>query len=149
MAVIGRPIEFTEQLADEICELLADGLSMRKICKADDRPNRRTIERWMGHYPEFAAKCARAREWQADYMADLVFDTAQACTPETAQAAKVQIGAYQWRAAKLAPKVYGDKTDVTVKGPNNGPIQSVTATIPISDPIEASKAYQKLMGDDK
>ena len=53
----------------------------------------------------------RAREWQADYMDDLILETANDCTAETAQADRVKIGAYQWRAARLKPKVYGDRRE--------------------------------------
>ena len=42
-------------------------------------------------------------------MDDLILDTANDCTAETAQADKVKISAYQWRASKLKPKVYGDR----------------------------------------
>jgi hypothetical protein len=74
-------------------------------------PNRVTVVRWMQKDPTFESKCARAREWQADYMDDLVLDTANECTSETAQADKVKISAYQWRASKLKPKVYGNFHD--------------------------------------
>jgi hypothetical protein len=142
---LGRPSEFTDELADEICELLMDGMSMRKICQSKDMPNRRTIERWMERDSDFAAKCARARVWQADYMDDLILDTAMNCTSETAQADRVKISAFQWRAAKLAPKVYGDKTEVAITGSNGGPIQSVLHL----DDVEASRAYQRMIGEDK
>jgi hypothetical protein len=47
----------------------------------------------------------------------------------------------------MLPKVYGDKTEVAVTGPNGGPVQSenVTMTVPINDPIEAARVYQKLV----
>ncbi len=70
----------------------------------------------MGTDEAFAAKCARAREMQADYMDDLILDVAHACTPETANADRVKISAYQWRASKLAPKRYGDKVTNVVEG---------------------------------
>jgi hypothetical protein len=41
---------------------------------------------------------------QADLMDDLILETANACTPATAQADKVKIAAFQWRASKLMPK---------------------------------------------
>lgn len=82
---------------------------MRQICLLPDMPNRNTVVRWFENHPSFEAKYARARQWQAHYMDDLVYDTADACTAETAQADKVKIGAYQWRAARLLPKVYGDR----------------------------------------
>lgn len=62
----------------------------------------------------FAAKCARAREDQAELMDEMILDVANASTPETAQCDRVKISAYQWRAAKLKPKVYGDQPQTQV-----------------------------------
>lgn len=137
----GRPSLFSEELAEQICEMLMSGLSLRKICLSPDMPHRGTVERWMAKDPVFASRCARARVWQADVMDDLILDTANACTPETAQSDRVKISAYQWRASKLAPKVYGDK--IAVVGANDGPIQSVAVVT--TDPIEAARAYQKFI----
>jgi hypothetical protein len=51
----------------------------------------------------------------------------------------------KWHASKLAPKVYGDKSEVIMTGPNGGPVKSETR---ISlDPIQASRAYQQLMSE--
>lgn len=113
---VGRPSDFTDDLAELICIRLADGESLRKICAEADMPDRNTVFRWLNKNADFAAKYARAREIQADHMDDLVLETAEGCTSETAQAARVKIDAYKWRAAKLRPKVYGDKQtlDVTV-----------------------------------
>lgn len=102
----------TDELVQKILDRLAEGESLRKICQDPDMPSRHTVMRWQDDNPDFATKCARAREWQADYMDDLVMETAQACTPETAVADRVKISAYQWRASKLAPKKYGDKLAV-------------------------------------
>lgn len=107
---MGRPSICSPELAEVICERLIEGESMRKICRDESMPNRATLLRWMEVDEGFAAKCARARIWQADLMDDLVLETADACTTETAHADKVKISAYQWRAAKLSPKKYGDKT---------------------------------------
>ena len=69
----------------------------------------------MSDNAEFAAKCARVREGpQADYvfdeMAKIEADVISgALAPD---AARVVLSSKQWRAAKLAPKKYGDKTTV-------------------------------------
>ena len=78
--------------------------------------------RWQDEDAEFDTKCARAREWQGDYMDDLILETANACTSETAQADRVKISAYQWRASKLAPKKYGEKVTQEMVGAGGGPI---------------------------
>lgn len=109
----GRPTLYSEAISDRICNQLIDGHSMRQICAAADMPHRSTVIRWMGADEAFATKCAHARALQADYMDDLILDTANGCTPETAQADRVKISAYQWRASKLAPKKYGEKLELS------------------------------------
>jgi hypothetical protein len=114
--MVGRPYKFTEEIADRICDALMSGQSLVKICAAKDMPDRVTVIRWMAKDVAFATRCAHAREAQADYMDDLIIDEANKVTPETAQAAKVKISAYQWRASKLAPKKYGDRVDMNLSG---------------------------------
>jgi hypothetical protein len=143
-SMVGRPSDFTEDIAATICELLMDGLSMRQICLRDDMPHRSTVANWLERHTDFSTKCARAREWQADIMDDLILETANNCTSETAAADRVKIGAFQWRAGRLAPKVYGDKLTTEHTGPGGGPVQSVTVVT--TDPVEAAKVYAKLMG---
>ena len=77
-------------------------------------------------------------------MADMVRDLVDSTTPENAAAARVKLAAFQWLAAKLAPKRYGDKTTVENTGPDGGP--QVSIGINTSDPIEAAKVYQRLIG---
>lgn len=119
----GRPSDYSDKLADIICNRLMDGESLRKICSGKGMPDRGTVVRWMLAHADFAAKCARAREAQSDYMDDLILDVANACTPKTAHADKVKISAYQWRASKLAPKKYGDK--IAVAGDPDNPMKLV------------------------
>jgi hypothetical protein len=113
---MGRPSTFTQEVADAICERIADGESVRVICSEPGMPNRATVLRWLSEHPEFAAKHAHAREAQADVMDEIILDCAMACTPESAPADRVRIGALQWRAARLAPKKYGDKLDMNLSG---------------------------------
>jgi len=113
---VARPSSFSEEIAEKILDSLMDGKSLRFICTADDMPHRSTIIRWMSDNADFATRCARAREMQADLMDDLILDTAEETTPENAAASRVKIAAYQWRAAKLAPKRYGDKIEVEHAG---------------------------------
>lgn len=119
----GRPSSYTQETADIICERLMDGESMVDICRDEAMPSRSSVLRWMEANPEFEARCARAREMQADLMDDMILRVANACTPETAQADKVKISAYQWRASKLQPKKYGDKVTNEHTGKDGGPIE--------------------------
>lgn len=76
-------------------------------------PNRRTVLRWLETNPDFATRYARARQVQGDLMDEKILEEAEKTTPENAHAQRVKIEAYKWRAAKLAPKRYGDRIDVT------------------------------------
>jgi hypothetical protein len=123
---MGKPMSrqtlYTVELADAICERLVNGESLRQICQDEGMPNRSTVIRWMGADEAFATKCARARDEQADYMDDLILETANSCTPESAAADRVKISAYQWRASKLKPKKYGDRTRTELTGAGGGPL---------------------------
>jgi hypothetical protein len=121
----GRPTLYTPDLADVICDRLINGESLRKVCADEAMPDRSTVLRWIGADEAFATKYARARTMQADLMDDMILDTAAACTSETAAADRVKIGAYQWRASKLAPKKYGDKVALVGGGEGDAPIRTV------------------------
>ena len=73
-------------------------------------PDRTTIRRWLGTNPDFASKCARAWELQADWYTDKQLElSADAIAGRVdPQAARVAMSAYQWVASKRHPKVYGD-----------------------------------------
>jgi len=125
MATIGRPSDYTPEITDRVCEELMAGKSLIKICEAEDMPDRGTVVRWMNSNPDFASKCARAREEQAEFMDDLILDAANACDEDNAQSTRVKISAYQWRAMKLKPKKYGDKIQQDI---------DATLRITITDP---------------
>lgn len=109
---MSRPSAYTPEVADAIIDGIMDGLSMVKVCEREGMPHRATVLRWMEADPAFATRCAHARVLQADLMDDKILDVAEASTPETSAADRVKISAYQWRAAKLAPKKYGDKIEL-------------------------------------
>jgi hypothetical protein len=117
---------YTPEIAERICDGLMDGLSLVKICQAENMPHRRTVLRWWEKDPDFATKCARARVLQADLMDDMIIDLINSVTPESASADRVKLAALTWRAAKLAPKKYGDKLDLTHAAPDGGPVQFIT-----------------------
>lgn len=134
----GRPSDFSEELADRICEALADGLSLRTICADEDMPNRATVFRWLAANKAFSDQYARAREEQAETMADEIVgisdegdtrtivgsDDEQIVVYDSTAVARnrLRIDARKWVASKLKPKKYGDKTTTELSGPGGGPI---------------------------
>jgi len=124
----GRPSIYTQDLADELCERLVEGLSLRSICQADDMPGTRTVFRWLRDNEEFKAAYNLAREAQADTLADQILDIADdssgdvkadgSANPESVQRARLRVDTRKWIASKLKPKVYGERQqiDATVNG---------------------------------
>lgn len=125
----GRPSLYSEALTDEICRRLADGKSLKTICKTDDMPAMGTVMRWLTVHEEFRDKYVRAREIQADTIVDEILDIAddgsndwmetergEVVDNEAIQRSRLRIDARKWLAGKLRPKVYGEKVDLTHSG---------------------------------
>jgi hypothetical protein len=123
----GPPSSYTQEMADEICDRLGNGESLVQICHDDHLPNRSTVMRWMAEIPEFATRCARAREFQADYEHDdMQRIEARVLDGEIpADVARVVLSSKQWRASKLAPKKYGDKLQQEITGADGGALKFV------------------------
>jgi hypothetical protein len=111
----GRPSEFTQEIADAICERIAGGESLKAICEDETMPGKTAVYGWLSRHADFADKYARAREIQADAIFDEVVDIADDGELDP-QDRRVRIDARKWVAGKLRPKVYGDKIDVTSGG---------------------------------
>lgn len=131
----GRPSLYTGELAGEICQLIAEGNPLTEICKRDDMPDYRTVMRWRASNDEFRQMYAIAREDQADTLADEILGIADAPavadTPDNVQRDRLRIDSRKWLAAKLRPKRYGEKTESTLLGDPEKPLQvdgSITVT---------------------
>ena len=128
---MGRPSIFTQHIATQICVRLSEGDSLRTITKSDDMPDRATVYRWLAAYPDFCDLYARAREDQADTLADEIIAIADE-QPEIIEVVdkktgeliehkldnaflqwqKNRIDARKWTAMKLKPKKYGERMQV-------------------------------------
>lgn len=105
----GRPSSYTIEIADIICEAIAQGGALYKLCEErDDFPGERTVYQWLEVHEEFAQKYTRARARQADRSADEIVVIAD--TDPDPQRARNRMDARKWHSSKLAPKKYGDST---------------------------------------
>ena len=118
-------MEFTQDMADLICERLAEGESLRSICATEGMPSKAMVFRWLGARKEFADQYARAREAQADALADEILNISDDGRNDTYQdedgnvrtdqdviaRSRLRVDARKWIASKLKPKVYGDKIE--------------------------------------
>lgn len=122
----GRPSTYTQEVADEIVKRMIEGESLTAICKDEGMPPRVTVYSWFDNRPDFYARCARAREALADYLVDEIDELAKSVTPENLDKIKLQVSTKQWRAMKMAPRMYGERVRTEVTGDNGGPIKVET-----------------------
>lgn len=109
-------IDWSEDLVTDICDHLSTGKSILEVGNLKGYPSSDSIYRQMHRDAGFAAAIARAREAGQDYEADACVQMADHADAENWQVVKLRIWARQWRAAKLAPKRYGDKVDLNHGG---------------------------------
>lgn len=107
---MARPSDYTEELGLMLCELIAEGHSLRSICEADAFPDKATVFRWLAINPTFRDQYRASRDLQQDsHVDEMVYIADNEPDP---QKARVRIWARQWVAARMAPKRYGDRIDI-------------------------------------
>ena len=126
---------YSESIADLICERIAKGESLRDICADDEMPARSTVFKWLDENKAFSDQYVRAREAQADLLAEeiiqiaddgandtYVTDSGEAVNHDVIARSRLRVDARKWMASKLAPKKYGDKVTNEHVGANGGEI---------------------------
>ncbi|WP_313382820.1 ubiquitin carboxyl-hydrolase [Pantoea sp.] len=110
-AKTGRPSDYLPEVAADICSLLADGESLRKVCDRPGMPNKATVFRWLAQHDEFRDQYAKATETRADAIFEEMFDIADNVAEEAAAVgkARLRIDTRKWALARMNPKKYGDK----------------------------------------
>lgn len=103
-------LQYSQELADKVCEMIMDGFSLRKIEATDSMPKRLDILRWLRGNPDFQTQYAHAREEQAEFYADEIIEIADNSTDSAK--ARVQVDSRKWIASKLKAKKYGDSTQL-------------------------------------
>jgi hypothetical protein len=107
----GRPTIRTPESAQGICEAIASGKSLRRILARPGMPSYAAVCVWLREDREFQEQYARAREAQADSLAEEIIEIADG--KGDVQRDRLRIDARMWYAGKLRPKKYGAKPDDT------------------------------------
>ena len=141
----GRPTKYSLAIALQICERIADGESLVKICSDPAMPKKTAVYEWLLRHKEFADIYARAREDQADTLADEIHAIADELPQQIVdekgktsrydsayvQWQKNRVDARKWVAAKLKPKKYSDR--ITHQGDNEA--DSINVNVNIFDEL--------------
>jgi hypothetical protein len=135
-------VEFSQEIFDRICALIADGSSLRAACEKEGMPHRTSFNVWRKSEPELQAQYDAACLDREEIYFEQIIDIADECrvgVKKTTKAngdietveidmverAKVQIDARKWSLARMNRKKYGDHITEELTGPNGGPLQVV------------------------
>ena len=151
----GRPSKYTPEIAQKMCEMLAEGVPLREICRQEGFPEWRTVYDWM--YRDDAlgeagtglsAAIAHAREVGQDAIAEQIWMDMNK-EPErilSEGGGRIDSGYVQWQKAKAEiglkllakwnPKRYGDR--VQLAGDAENPLK-------VEAEIHADKLLQALL----
>ena len=143
----GRPTTFgiDNPCWFEICKQISEGKSLSTALKSDGMPSYRSALMMLQNNLEFRTMYEKAIESRADRLAEEILELADEAIPANldgpsksawVQQKRLQVDTRKWVAAKLKPKVYGDRIDV-----------SVTDTrISVSDALKEAK--QRVLTDE-
>lgn len=124
-------VEYTPELAESICQQLAEGKSLREVCKGDDMPSEAAVRKWaLKDYQGFGAQYTRAREVGYYSMMDEIIEISDdgsndwmmrngegeagwSINGEHVQRSRLRIDTRKWLLSKVLPKVCGDKLDLS------------------------------------
>lgn len=130
----GRPTKFSKALGDRICDAISDGKSLRTVCLDEKMPDKATVFRWLRlpSMKDFRDQYARACEARADAFAEDIIDIADDATNDYMEVmdkdgdvigykvngeailrSKLRSDNRKWLMARMQPKKYGERVDIT------------------------------------
>jgi transposase-like protein len=111
-----------------VCELLQAGNSQREVAKTIGC-DRATLSVWLSSDDNRAARARDAKSKAAELWDERAEEVlADADNPLDLAKARELASHYRWRASKIAPKLYGERSQV-----------DVTATLTISDRLKRAE----------
>lgn len=137
---IGRPSDYTPEIAAAICAGVASGLVLESVLdQIPDAPDIRTVFRWQESNEIFRQDYARAKEAQCEVLAGQIITLSdrpvraerikttdggigedgnptpgkiEITTGDNVERTKLQMEARRWYLSKVLPKKYGDRLEL-------------------------------------
>lgn len=150
MAGIGGISEYTPEIGIEICNQLAEGLSLRTVCTGEGMPDKRTVFNWLRKYPEFKAAYDIAKQEASDALVEEIQDIADdgrndymasldpdnpgyKLNGEAINRSRLRVDTRKWIASKMKPKKYGDKLELA--GDPKAPLSVMIQAMPTDEKV--------------
>ena len=138
VVAVDRRSDYSPELANEICERIANGETLRAICVDKRMPDKSTVLRWAAKHDDFTHMYGLAMRLRADVYADEMIDIADNEQGDPRRDA-LRLNARQWVCGKAFPRKYGDAPSMKlaleypVEGPD-GTRQSIEIHFVAPDP---------------
>jgi hypothetical protein len=117
---VGQITVYSPELAAEICCRVANGETLRDVCRTPGMPPVSTVRWWYTHDVEgFAILYAQARQSQVESWGDEIVSISEERDSEPNDR-RVRIDTKRWLMSKLVPKRYGDR--IVHAGDQDAPI---------------------------
>lgn len=118
---------YSSVIADIICQRIAEGESITKICKDPNMPNYTQLTRWRRIHSDFDEAVVMAMKDRGHYLRDKVVDiTDEDLGKNEVPGARLRADIYKWAAEKDNPDTFGSKTKVV--GDENAPLRLIIET---------------------
>ncbi len=129
-------VKYSPEIAKEIARRLANGESLRSICRDANMPDESSVRGWVIYNKfEFAQVYREARDIGLDCMADEILDIADdgsndymiretkrgaivVVDKENAARSKLRVETRKWYLCKMYPKKYGDRIAQEITNPD-------------------------------
>lgn len=136
-------VDFSPDVGIDVCKHIAAGKSLRTIAKIDGMPCASTIMLWASkgskgdeEYAAFAEQYTRAMEARVELMAEEILDISddglndytkktkgeEVVNSDHIQRSRLRVDSRKWLMAKMMPKKYGDKAELTHQNPDGTPM---------------------------
>ncbi len=126
------PTGFNEETFQTICDRMADGQGLRKICEDPEMPSRQSFLRWVekdtGRQSRYTAAREALMDWYGEEILTIAWDDSKdtikgkdgepKCNHEWINRSRLKVDTLKFLMAKLHPKRYGDKLPETVEDRN-------------------------------
>ena len=84
-----RPAEFTDEIFETICDRMAGGEGLRKICEDPEMPSRQTFLRWIekdtGRQAQYTSSPRALMDWYAEEILTIAWDSSKDTIRRTAR----------------------------------------------------------------
>lgn len=140
----GRPTDYSIELAEEICDTIASSSKgIKKLCRENEHwPSYMTIYRWLRKHKEFCDLYTQAKRDQIQVYVDEIIEISDEsshddlvnkngdvyCNSEWINRSRLRVDTRKWLAAKLVPRLYGEKIQNEHSGIDGKPIEYASLT---------------------